>query len=498
MAKLTTIIQCATISVVYLVLKLAFIDTAGVEGSPCSFPSGSIACKIWNYTNMDCGRRELVCIPPLRHKASLESLYLGNNKLTVLSQDSFSGLIKLKTLDLSFNNISTIYGGTFTQLNLLQTLYMAHNSIQSLSDDIFSGLHNLLTLYLNDNNDLSIRYRIFNGLGKLQTLDVSRTKLTFTPDSPPFKSLHSLRTLSAATTAKHPFSLSSTIFAGLNHTLQVLYISALNITTDTPFIQLSSLQYLSIHLRPCNHVSKSLFVGLDKLKYLSSDCFQDYSPLVSLTYLSYYIRKAVPDTLFIGIHIQSLNTLSSLLQTLDLHFLNSAEFNSTTFEALPKWKESLQELNIYFEHWSSCNIHIKGSPFKWFLQLQRLRIGAFPAPSENFRPTVTWTYPLNTFKGLPNLKELHLNYLNIDAIISLAVQITCTDYPLEVLDLAHNIIATGYTSAGKISSIPTLKILDLSHNFDGQHHQISLDLAWLCNNNFNLTTLDIKVVYIGI
>ena len=196
MAQLITFIRFATILIWYLVQKSAFVDSGVAEGTPCTFPKGSIACKIWNYTNMDCSWRELVCIPPLRHKNKLKLLDLSNNKLSLLSQDSFCGLIKLTTLDISFNNISKINVDAFIPLTLLQTLNMSYNSLQSVPDGVFCELHNLLSLYLNDNNDFCVRNRTFTGLGKLKTLDISSTKLIFVPDSLPFQNLHSLRTLS--------------------------------------------------------------------------------------------------------------------------------------------------------------------------------------------------------------------------------------------------------------------------------------------------------------
>ena len=216
----------------------------------------------------------------------------------------------------------------------------------------------------------------------------------------------------------------------------------------------------------------------------------DYSPLVSLTHLRYYISYSD-----VFVCMQLLKTLDSPLQTLDLHFyfVDTFELNSTTFEVLPKWKESLQELNIYFES-PPHSFYITGSPFKWFLQLQRLRLMINTLlPVDNFSPSVSWTYALNTFKGLTNLKEVHLNHLNIDTYVSVAAQSTFADYPLEVLDLSHNIIPIGFTTTtSKIGSIPTLKILDLSHNYDIRYSSVSLNLAYLCKNGPNLTTLDIS------
>ena len=493
MAQLIAVIQFATILIGCLALKSALVDSEYAKSTPCSFPSSSIACKIWNYTNIDCSRRALVCIPPLRHYTTLQLLDLSDNKVSVLSRDSFSGLINLRTLDLSSNNVSAINGDTFIQLNLLQTLDLSHNSLKSLPDDVFSGLQNLTSLYLNDNPYFSIRNGIFTELGKLQTLDLSRTILVFTSDSPPLQDLHSLRTLSLLADHDHPFVFSPTTFVGLNQTLQVLVIRFYNATTYTPFVQLSSLRYLVLKLANCNHVNRSFFTGLGKLKRLilvseTLGCALYLRPLVSLTHLSYYSW----DTL-VNCHtcIQVLKSVNSVLQTLRLYFyVSTVRLNSTTFESLPKWKESLQELSIcIYRTVSPRNIDIEGSPFIWFKRLKRLRI---QGPPEVATPTFYWPSPVNTFKGLTNLKEVHLNYLNINDDIANDVLNTFTNYSLEVFDLAHNDIPPGSIANG-FRSLPTLKTIDLSYNLNPSPHiRMDLDLSRACYNSFNLTTLYIN------
>ena len=109
--------------------------------------------------------------------------------------------------------------------------------------------------------------------------------------------------------------------------------------------------------------------------------------------------------------MENLNSLNSRLQSLELGFyFCTVRFNSTTFQSLPKWKDSLQELKIYF---SSSDIQIEGSPFKWFSELHLLSmcdlILLIP-----FGSAISWHSPENTFVGLSNLKEVYLNHLNIN------------------------------------------------------------------------------------
>ena len=520
MAKATSIVFLYIhIVIIYLVSHSA--DIKATAESSCSFPPGSIACKVWNHTNMDCSWRELDCIPLVRHKASLKLLDMSHNNLTVLPEGAFSGFIKLKTLDLSSNGIS-VKNGMFIGLNMLQTLDMSHNFLeyipddafsgldmlqtldvshnwlQSLPDNVFSGLPNLLSLYLSNMDLHSVNNRTFNGLGKLETLDLSSGRGLVLYDSP-FQYLSSLHTLSLCADNPWESYVTPATFAGLNHTLQVLSIRIVDSTSDSPFVQLSSLQHLELVVTTYA-VPEELFSGLDKLRHLELtmtivfdlNSIFDFSPLVSLTFLSchflYFSQRVLNDAF-----IQPLNLSNSPLQTLELHIFTLAtvrfRFNSTTFESLPKWKESLRELKIYFED-TFTDLQIEGSPFKWFSQLHLLRMcGDKPDVA-----TISWHSPEDTFKGLSNLKEVHLNYLHIDDELADAVLSTFVMYnnSLEVLDLAHNYIQMLGYIVDKISEIPTLKAIDISHNI---HRGIEVRPGYFgsfCAYNSNLSTLNVN------
>ena len=443
MARLINMFQF-TIFLVYLVLSSTYAESTE---DICSFPHQSIACKRWNYTNMDCSWRELVCIPQLRNNASLELLDLSNNELTVLPEDAFSGFIKLQTLDLSVNRLSYI------------------------NVDTFSVLHNLLSLNLSDNT-MSFINGTFIGLGKLKSLKLSSSDLhvprvshiAFTSDSP-FQYLLSLQTLSLNSLVETGVTVTPATFFGLNYTLQVLDIYVDGMTTDTPFVLLSSLQYLTLSLGTCSHVNENLFVGLGKLKYLqlrieeSSQCTYiinriDFSPLVSLSNFKYHRDYTTPDDYT---QIQALNSLNSSLQTLELYLGESTvRLNSTTFESFSKWKESLKELNLF------CTlaygyILIEGSPFQWFPQLQLLAIRG------SVDITSSWTSPKNTFAGLANLKEVYLNGLSLDDFTAADILNTNAMQSLKVLDLANNKLTKVDSPVwGKINDMSTLETIDLS------------------------------------
>ena len=79
------------------------------QQSPCTYPHGSIPCKVWNHTYLDCTFRELDCIPPLPHASSLRLLDLSNNKISHILDDALSNLCELQSLDLSRNDFSIFH-----------------------------------------------------------------------------------------------------------------------------------------------------------------------------------------------------------------------------------------------------------------------------------------------------------------------------------------------------------------------------------------------------
>ena len=266
--------------------------------SPCSYPRGSIPCKVWNYTNLDCSWRKLDCVPPLPHAASLkfidlscniishisegafsnvkviqsldmrfnkiqfipddtfsnlrqlQSLNLFFNKISVVQLKTFSGLQELQYLGLFGNRISHIHDGAFSELSKLLNLVLSLNSLSVLRNDTFTGLYKLEQLHLFLNNISVINSNAFSRLSKLKYLDLSLNKLEIL-DGSPLYGLISLQTL---------------VMLGDRYTINLDFVTA-------PFARLISLHRLNIALNiesvsDCAKVEK-LFNGLNKLEYLS-------------------------------------------------------------------------------------------------------------------------------------------------------------------------------------------------------------------------------------
>ncbi|NXN30690.1 LRC19 protein, partial [Nycticryphes semicollaris] len=82
---------------------------------------------------------------------NLTELYLNENIITILHNNSFCNLTKLAILDISNNHISTVHKAAFAGLNQLSVLNLSYNMITQLDSDVFISLKSLTVLNLQSN-----------------------------------------------------------------------------------------------------------------------------------------------------------------------------------------------------------------------------------------------------------------------------------------------------------------------------------------------------------
>ncbi|KAM9263112.1 leucine-rich repeat-containing protein 19 [Morus bassanus] len=82
---------------------------------------------------------------------NLTELYLNENMIAVLYNNSFCSLTKLLILDISNNHISTVHKAAFAGLNQLSVLNLSYNTITHLDSDVFTSLKSLTVLNLQYN-----------------------------------------------------------------------------------------------------------------------------------------------------------------------------------------------------------------------------------------------------------------------------------------------------------------------------------------------------------
>ncbi|XP_068100277.1 vasorin [Hyperolius riggenbachi] len=109
------------------------------------------------------------------------NLYLFENGINSIDENSFTGLWDLQLLDLSHNKLSYLPGGVFKSLTVLSNLDLSSNQITEITADTFQGLGRLERLYLSENQIRSIHPEAFRGLENLLELKLSKNQLVVLP-----------------------------------------------------------------------------------------------------------------------------------------------------------------------------------------------------------------------------------------------------------------------------------------------------------------------------
>lgn len=107
----------------------------------------------------------------------IKHLILQNSQIEIMRPKSFIGLIFLEDLDLSFNDVRSIYPGTFYGIKKVKKVNLSHNKINILSENGFLELVNLEELDLSRNNIGTIAPDAFKGLGNLKILILSNNQI---------------------------------------------------------------------------------------------------------------------------------------------------------------------------------------------------------------------------------------------------------------------------------------------------------------------------------
>ncbi|XP_053315151.1 toll-like receptor 3 isoform X2 [Spea bombifrons] len=236
---------------------------------------------------------------------NLEYLNMDGNKISSLTEKTFSGLTSLKTLSMTecSANLQTITNATFSSLSMspLLTLnlsktgiaileYGAFSSLGSLQfldlglnridQDIigheFLGLHSIELIYLSYNNRLTLTSNSFNLVPSLKKLNLRKTKLTFRDlELSPFRVLENLTLLDISN--NNIANIQENIFEGLSN-LRILNLQHNNLARlwkkanpGGPFMFLKglhNLEILNLLSNGFDEIPASAFQGLSKLRIL--------------------------------------------------------------------------------------------------------------------------------------------------------------------------------------------------------------------------------------
>ncbi|KAJ8921597.1 hypothetical protein NQ315_010503 [Exocentrus adspersus] len=163
--------------------------------------AGLKALQIFDLSN-----NKVVALPSELFKdsaGSIKEIYLQNNSISVLAPglfanleqllaldlsrnlltsswinvDTFSGLIRLVLLNLSYNRITKLDPSFFRDLYTLQILNLEHNSVETIPADTFAPMNNLHTLIISYNKITYLDAYSLNGLYVLSLLALDNNLL---------------------------------------------------------------------------------------------------------------------------------------------------------------------------------------------------------------------------------------------------------------------------------------------------------------------------------
>jgi len=133
---------------------------------------------------LDLSGKQLVSLEGLREIDGIEyveKIFLRKNNLQSLPVDVFSGLYRLRYLDLSHNKLKELPVGIFSDLTAIITLNLSDNEVELLSAGLFSELGRMTFLDISRNKLRVIEMKAFTGLDSLRSLYLKDNSLVELP-----------------------------------------------------------------------------------------------------------------------------------------------------------------------------------------------------------------------------------------------------------------------------------------------------------------------------
>ncbi|VDH92456.1 Hypothetical predicted protein [Mytilus galloprovincialis] len=228
----------------------------------------NVHCKHFkqhNELHVDCSHKNLTAVPDT--PADTVYLYLQNNLIGQIFNQTFALFNRLVFLDLSVNKISAINENVFTGLQNLRFLYLSRNQIFRLLKNVFKHLVSLTVLDLSYNNINSIHEHALGGLVNLQQLKLSNNGFEEIQNDT-FQYTPKLVNLDLFYNSL--YSVTKGVFTGLGnlHQLNLGGNFIKNIQTNA-FQSLRNLTDLNLLFNWLHSVNNQMFTRIQKLHHLN-------------------------------------------------------------------------------------------------------------------------------------------------------------------------------------------------------------------------------------
>ena len=393
------------------------------------YPQGSLACKVFNDSTLDCSHRNLSVIPSIA-KQNASFVDLSDNKIKLILPTSFTGHIQLTSIDLTKNRLINITGSPFADLDSLVYLILNRNQLSYLASTAFRGLHNLEVLDMSNNKLKTLPDGIFRDLIGLKDFNLILNQLTVVPSAV----LSDVCNLKNLDIALNPFK-SITLGPEFQSLTKLENFSLSAEFAEIPLLTNSTLQYLAqsplrqltFTWSPFTNVEAGIF-----------ELFQNIEVLVPGLYGFRGRYFSVPSR----VKSLSLITINTILKR-------------SLFMPLSNLNESLTDLELEIMLITSQSIKIEGFVFEWFPSLRSLNLSKLGNAQIDLSA--------DTFCGLNNLETLALRRNMLTSIPSAALHAFGQTGSLKKLDLSGNSL-TGQFPPNAFASVTSLEHLDLSYN----------------------------------
>lgn len=206
---------------------------------------------------------------------ALEYLYLDWNRLKHLNFAVFSGLSRLKYLNLAHNEIVEIPPEAFSQLMQLETIDLYDNQIDVIGEAWFPVENQLKQLNLYKNNIVELKRSHFKQFQSVIDLQLGDNEISVVPTQI-FEDLTQLENLNLR--SNHIRSVTGPWFSAHNQLIN-MYLANNSIVELTPssFTHLHHLDYLDLQSNGIVHLPDGVFHPLTKLTFLNLDQNPIYS-----------------------------------------------------------------------------------------------------------------------------------------------------------------------------------------------------------------------------
>lgn len=413
-----------------------------------------------------------------------KNCYFGNlcGQSIEIENNSFANLIKLRVLDLSFNNLSHVPKGLPRSLNMLN---LTVNRIQHIFKDDFSGLCHLNILKLQGNcprcqnsqhpcvpcpnGSLDIDSDAFENLTHLDELNLAANSLEHLNPSW-FKSLTKLRKLFLAENFLiKAVTEEKAVFLTYLPRLEVIDISFNFFTKNYPETISLSKEFSNLTSLKTFHMEGMVFKTLDKS---TLEPLYELKNLTALNLGTNFIIKCDPSVFGKFHHLKLIYLAENRLYPIpeitlqkprygypraDLSDLSFIKPNPYTYELTHELiKQECFEAGRVISLSSNNLFFISPNQFEGYGDVACLNLSG-----NGFSAALNGT----EFSSLPDLTYLDLSFNKVDLAYDDAFKEL---KKLEVLDLSYNphyFKAFGLTlSLNFMKNLPVLRVLNMSHN----------------------------------